>query len=381
MNGLLCAMRIGDRQIGHGSSPARAYIIAELGVNHDGSVERALELTREAKAAGADAIKLQLFRTDLLMSRTAKLAAYQQAAGESDPVAMLRRLELSPVQMLPVLAMARQLELHAIVTVFSIDLIAEAEDTAHVHSGWDAYKTASPDIIHRPLLEALAATGRPLIVSTGASTMDEVGRAVGWLEGARRTARLALLQCVSAYPTPVSEMSLGGIAALANEFRGVPVGYSDHTEAINTGGLAAARGACILEKHFTYDREAQGPDHRASLDFAGFRRYIESVRAVERDAPSAPPSVGADESKRVLEIERDVRAVSRQSVVAAKALPAGHMLTRGDFIFKRPGTGLEPFRLREIVGARLARAVEADMPVTWADLGREPPPLDMEVAP
>lgn len=363
-------MRIRDRQIGPGSPP---YVIAELGVNHDGSVERALELTREAHAAGADAIKLQLFRTDLLMSSAAKLAAYQKAAGETDPISMLRRLELSPVQMMPVLALARQLGIHAIVTVFSVELVAEAEEIARVHGGWDAYKTASPDIIHRPLLEALAGTGRPLIVSTGASTMAEVQRAAEWLSTARREKRLALLQCVSSYPTPEDAAALDGIGSLRAALPELPIGYSDHTASEVMGASAVAAGACILEKHFTYDRSAKGPDHAASLDFAGLNRYIANVRASHEQRKYCGVGCGTSGTKSVQDRERDVRTVSRQSVVAARALPAGHRLSRQDVTFKRPGTGVPPFELGGIMGSVLVRGIEADMPVMWADLGREPP--------
>lgn len=366
-------MRIRDRQIGPGHAP---YIIAELGVNHDGSVDRAIDLARAAHAAGADAIKLQLFRTDLLMSSAAKLAAYQKAAGETDPVAMLRRLELGAHDLARVLGEARRLGIHAIVTVFSVELVAEAETAAAAHGGWDAYKTASPDIIHRPLLDALAATGRPLIVSTGASTMPEVTLAAEWLSGARRDARLAFLQCVSSYPTPDDLAALDGIGAIASAQPGIPIGYSDHTASEAMGALAVAAGACILEKHFTYDRAARGPDHAASLDAAGFDRYAAHARAARpphgHTHAAATRNAGAP-GKAVQPIERDVRTVSRQSIVSRRALPAGHVLTRDDLTFKRPGTGIPPHALSLVLGAPLVRAALADVPLAWADIGREAP--------
>ncbi len=382
-------MFIRDRQIGLTTAGSRPYVIAELGVNHDGSVEKALELVREAHGAGADAIKLQLFRTDLLMSSAAKLAAYQHAAGETDPISMLRRLELSPVQMMPVLALARQLGIHAIVTVFSVELVPEAEEAARVHDGWDAYKTASPDIIHRPLLDALAATDRPLIVSTGASTMAEVQRAAEWLGAPRREKRLAVLQCVSSYPTPEKDAALEGISAIASALPEVPIGYSDHTASEVMGATAVACGACILEKHFTYDRTAKGPDHSASLNFAGLKRYVANVRAAYEQRkycnPSpirplqAPVSTLSSSTvraggKHVQDRERDVRGVSRQSIVSRRALAVGHRLTRDDITFKRPGTGVPPFALEQVVGALLVCTVEADIPITWADVGRDAPP-------
>lgn len=347
-------MKIGTRQIG---AAHPAYIIAELGVNHDGRVERALELTQAAAAAGADAVKLQFFETDRLMSKAAKLAAYQRTAGETDPIAMLRRLELGIDDMARIVNLAHRLGVHAIVTVFSVELVPVAQQLA-----WDAYKTASPDIVHRPLLDALAATGKPLIVSTGASTIDEVRQAAEWLVPAHD--RLAFMQCVSCYPTPEDAAELDGIAAIAAA-TGLPIGYSDHTSSIETGRLAVARGACILEKHFTYSRAAKGPDHAASLEADGLARYVQLVRT----AKAAPQLSARADAKRILDIERDVRAVSRQSLVTTSPLSAGTRLDRDHITFKRPGTGLLPFELDQAVGRVLTRDVDADVPLTAADLG------------
>lgn len=346
-------MRIGERQISVLQTGASPYVIAEIGVNHDGSVDRALELTKIAAEAGADAVKFQLFRADLLMSRASTLAAYQAAAGESDPFAMLRRLELSVDQLAPVVTLAHELGIHAIVTVFSLELVAEAERLP-----WDAYKTASPDIVHKPLLDRLAATGKPLILSTGASTMEEVHRAIVWLRAARD--RLAVLQCVSSYPTPPAHAELGGIVLLKRALE-CPVGYSDHTPGEETGALAVRLGASILEKHFTYDTRAQGPDHGASLNAAGLRRYIAAAR-------SPGPPIEVEAMKRVLDIEKDVRRVSRQSIVAARPLAVGHLIGRGDLTFMRPGTGIPPSDLERVLSHRVVRAVERDMPLQWDDL-------------
>lgn len=377
-------MHIASRPIGSQQPP---YIIAELGVNHDGDVERALELTRACAHAGVNAIKLQLFDARMLMSRASVLAAYQKNAGEQDPVAMLQRLQLSIDQMGPVVQLAHALRLHAIVTVFSVELVELAERLP-----WDAYKTASPDIINKPLLDELAKTGKPVIVSTGASTLQEVGRALSWLRNAR--GRLSVLQCVSSYPTSVENAELGGIAALQDIFDG-PVGYSDHTQAIETGAMAVVGGACILEKHVTYDRHAPGPDHAASLTPEMLHDYrVLAHRAMQHCFPLADagvggivtPHAGDDTSghemveamrdalarlpkvKRVLDIEQDVRRVSRQSVVSRCALPAGHTLQRDDLTIKRPGTGVPAHELEHVVGKRLIRPVEADMPLNAVDI-------------
>lgn len=352
-------MRIGDRMIGQGYEP---YVIAEIGVNHDGDAQRALTLTRLAAEAGADAVKFQLFEADRLMSRAAKLAAYQARAGETDPVEMLRRLELPAPALEACAREAGRLGIHAILSVFSVELVPGPG------APWHAYKTASPDIVNRPLLTALASTGRPLIVSTGASTPEEVTRAIGWLADARD--RLAILQCVSSYPTPPDRASIGGVEALLRLFGG-PVGYSDHTREEDTGVVALAAGACVLEKHFTYSREAQGPDHAASLESAQFARYVALTRdACDRQTlvGMGDPRVGPRE-KRVLDIEQDVRLVSRQSLVAAKDLPAGHVLRREDLTIKRPGTGIPPHELEAVVGRRLVAPVAADMPLPTGCVG------------
>ncbi|RMH25988.1 MAG: N-acetylneuraminate synthase [Planctomycetota bacterium] len=340
-------MRIGEREIG---LQHPAYVIAEIGVNHDGEVSRALELTDAAAEAGADAVKLQFFETDRLMSRAAKLAAYQKAAGETDPIAMLRRLELTLDEMALVVERAHARGIHAIVTVFSTELVDAAETL-----GWDAYKTASPDIVNRPLLEALAATGKPMIVSTGASTLDEVVRAVGWLESVRD--RLVALQCVSSYPAP--DAALGGIGAIGKA-TGLLVGYSDHTRRVETGAEAVGAGAVMLERHITYDPRAAGPDHAASLDPGGFVRYVRGVRAAVRGS--------SEGRKAVLDCERDIRALSRQSVVSVDRIVAGSVIDRGHLTIKRPGTGILAYRLDEVIGRTAARDIEGDVPIVEEDL-------------
>lgn len=351
-------------------APAGPYIIAEIGVNHDGLATRAAELTELALDAGADAVKFQLFRADLLMSHNAELAEYQRSAGETDPAEMLRRLEL------PLEAMGRCIERihgrgkHAIVTVFSLPLVARAQELP-----WDAYKTASPDIIHKPLLDALVRTGKPMIVSTGAAERDEVVRALGWLQGASE--RLALLQCVSSYPCDLGDANIGAMADLAiaiaqqHQHNQPVVGYSDHTAAVDTGALAVRCGASILEKHFTDDRSRPGPDHSASLDLAGFSEYVKLARAAWADAQAGTgkpfaamagdPRIGAP-NKRILDCERDVRRVSRQSVVYRRDLPAGHIVAPQDICYKRPGTGLAPHEAELIIGQVLSQAVRADEP-------------------
>jgi len=357
-------MRIRQREIGPHRDP---YLIAEIGVNHDGMVDRALALTQIAAEAGCDAVKLQLFKADLLMSSAARLATYQETAGETDPHAMLRRLEMTQDAMTRVVDLAHTAGMAAIVTCFSVELVAIAQTL-----DFDAYKTASPDIVHKPLLDALLATGKPLIVSTGASTIEEVQSALTWLAPAHD--RMALLQCVSSYPTRPDQAAMEAMADLRRVFSG-PVGYSDHTAQADTACKAVLMGACVLEKHITLDRTLEGPDHAASLEPPGLRRYVKEAAEGYRIRAANPPyrdkidaKAEAKGRKVVLDCERDVRTVSRQSIVTRRPLPQGHRLGVEDLTFKRPGTGILPFRIHEVVGRTLNKPLAADALVMEADL-------------
>lgn len=340
-------MRIGDLSIGPGLAP---YVIAEIGVNHDGRADRALELVDAAAAAGANAVKFQVFRSDLLLGATSELADYQRETGVDSPEALLSRLELPLDVMAEAVAGAHKRGLHAIATIFNLELVSPALELP-----WDAIKIASPDIINRPLIDALRAAGRPMIMSTGAATLDEVLRALTWCGDEP----LVLLQCVSAYPAPETSASLGGIAALRHA-TGRVVGYSDHTTAIDSGGLAVAAGAALLEKHLTHDREATGPDHAASLDPRLFAEYVLLAHRAHRMLGEA--------AKSLLDIERDVRRVSRQSVAAARDLDEGAIIGASDLVIRRPGTGIEPWRIAEVIGRRLRHAIGRGQPLRDEDL-------------
>lgn len=347
MTGGSTPVEVRGRALATGAPP---FVIAEIGVNHDGSVERAVSLVEAAAEAGADAVKFQWFEADRLVGDSSATAGYQRRAGISDQKSMLRALELGADELETCVEAAHASNIAAVVTVFSTELVPPAAALA-----WDAWKTASPDLVHRPLLEALAADGRPMLVSTGAADLDEVRRADGWL----RDRPVAFLHCVSAYPTPESQASLAGIAAIAAA-TGRPTGYSDHTAAWTTGGLAVAAGAVLLEKHLTWNREAPGPDHAASIEPDDLRRYVDFVAR-------AHAAVG-DPSKQVGEIEADVRRVARQSIRAARPLAAGATIVTEDLVLKRPGDGLEPWRMEEVVGRTLEVDRAADEPIRMEDL-------------
>lgn len=343
-------LRLASRHVAWDAPP---FIIAEIGVNHDGRTDRAIDLVAAAASAGASAVKFQLFEADRLMSRAARLAGYQARAGEKDPTQMLRRLELSLDDLRHVVEAAHASSLAAIVTIFSVELVRPA-----LGLPWDAFKSASPDIINLPLLRAMSESGRPLILSTGAADEVEIADALAHCGD-------AAFHCVSAYPTPEDKAQLAGIEALralaARVGRqGLPVGYSDHTTALDTGALAVAAGALLLEKHLTHDRAAAGPDHSTSLDPDEFAQY---VRMAERAWRMRGPREVC-----VQPVEIDVRTVSRQSVVAARFLPSGAVLGAADLTVKRPGGGISPAQWDSLIGRRTRRAVPADEILTWEDL-------------
>ena len=341
-------MHISSRKIGGNAPP---YVIAEIGVNHDGEISRAEELVHGASIAGADAVKFQWFRANDLVVHGADAAGYQKAGGASDQRLMLQGLELDSSDMARVCEQAHSLGMHAIVTVFCESLVSEARAV-----DWDAWKVASPDLVHRPLLESLKADGRPIILSTGASSLQEVRRAHAWLIDSET----CFLQCVSAYPAKESEASLAGIDVLAGE-TGRPCGYSDHTTEESTGGLAVAAGAKILEKHFTYSRSAHGPDHSASMTEEAFSRYIAFAHRAHR-------AMGPEGKKVPHTSESDVKQVARQSLRAARALPLGHPITLDDLVIKRPADGMEPWKMDHVLGRTLRRPLGCEEAIRSEDL-------------
>ncbi len=326
---------------------ARVAVIAEAGVNHNGSAEEALKLVDAAAEAGADAVKFQRFDPATLLAKGAGLAAYQEGGDATDAASLLAPLVLPADRWRELAERAAVRGLAFVVTPFSPADCAALQPLAAAGL-LAAVKTASPDAVNPPLLRAAAALGLPLIVSTGAADRDELEPAAAAVRGAAGGS--ALLHCVSAYPTPPDEAALGGIAAVRAAFD-LATGYSDHTTGEHTGSLAVAAGACVLEKHLTLDRRAAGPDHAASLEPAGFARYAAAARA-------AAAAVGPI-AKRASAREAGVALVARQSVAATRDLPAGHALRPDDLTVMRPGTGIPAARLDALLGRRLATPVRA----------------------
>lgn len=337
---------IGERQ--------PTFIVAEAGVNHDGDAAKAQQLVAAAAEAGADAIKFQVFQAATIATATASTAGYQRASGGGSQQAMLKKLELADDALALVADATRHYDLPLIVTPFAISDVKRVERLPLA-----ALKIASPDIVNFPLLQAVAATGKPLIVSTGTADPEEVDAAVACLSEHNALHRTVFLHCVSSYPTPLEAANVRAIGALRQLTRR-PVGYSDHTSDVRTGGWAVAAGACALEKHFTLDQGARGPDHALSLSPDLFRQYVTQVRAVE--AALGTGVIGCSD------IEREVRMVSRKSVVAACDIAPNTRVTAEMVTTKRPGNGLAPGELPKIIGRLTSRPIVADTMLTWEDL-------------
>jgi N-acetylneuraminate synthase len=331
--------QVAGRTIGDG----RCFIIAEAGVNHDGDADRALALVDAAADAGADAVKFQTFSADRIVTADAPKARYQARDAAATQRDMLRRLELDE-------AAHRRLAAHAAergLVFLSSPFDEESADLLD-KLGVAAFKIPSGELINSPLLRHIAAKRRPMIVSTGMATLDEVRVAVDVI-GAAGGAALALLHCVSAYPAEPQDANLRAMATLRQAFA-VPVGWSDHILGSEAALAAAALGAAVLEKHLTLDRTLPGPDHAASFEPDEFAALVRGVRIIEA-------ALGSGE-KRPTEAELEIAAVARKSIVAARWLAAGHVLSPSDVVLRRPGTGLPPAMLERILGRRTTRPIE-----------------------
>lgn len=326
-------------KIGTLDTDRSVVIVAEIGNNHEGSFRVAEELVHKAADCGADAVKFQTFRAELFV-------------GPSD-AARLRRLknfELSQAQFAELAKVARGRGLHFLST--PLDL----ESAAFLDSIVDAYKVASGDNNFVPLLRQVARTGRPVVLSTGLSDLDQVRASVqilqdAWVERGH-AGQLALLHCVSSYPVPPEQANLRSIPALAAAFPGAAVGYSDHTVGIEAAVLAVAVGARILEKHFTLDHHhSDFRDHQLSADPAELRALVERVRTASRMLGSEGKAVQPCEAPGVL--------AHRRSIAAARALPKGHRLRAADLVWLRPGGGFPPGAEARVVGRVLNQALDA----------------------
>ncbi len=328
---------IGGRSIG---SNHPCFIIAEAGVNHNGDLELARALVDAAADAGADAVKFQTFKAESLVTADAPKAEYQfqpDCAAETQQE-MLRRLELPLDAHRELMERATRRGMIFLSTPFDDESADFLEDL-----GVAAFKIASAEITNVQFLDHVARKHKPIILSTGMSTLDEVSDAVGVIAQAG-THDLALLHCVSNYPADPKDVNLRAIDLMANTFE-IPVGFSDHTEGIAVAIGAAALGATVIEKHLTLDRMLPGPDHRASIEPDDLALMVQGIRRVQIALGRARKEPAASEAL--------IASVARRSLVAARDLKAGSKLLEDCIAVRRPGTGLPPVMKSELIGCTL----------------------------
>ena len=325
----------------------KVYIIAEAGDNHNGDFNTALKLVDVAKRAGADCVKFQTFVTEEIISKYAEMAEYQKknTGKEESQFEMVKRLELSFDEFRKIKEYCDRVGIQFLSTPFdlkSVDFLNEL--------GVPFFKIPSGEITNYPYLIKIARTGKPVVMSTGMCEPDEILAAINVLEK-NGSGEITLLHCNTEYPTPLKDVNLYAMRTMKKMF-GKKVGYSDHTKGIEVPVAAVALGACVIEKHFTLDKNMPGPDHKASLEPDELGRMVKNIRNIEI-------ALG-DGVKRVSESERKNIAIARKSIVARRNIQEGEILTEENLAVKRPGTGINPMQWMEVLGTRAVRDFKED---------------------
>ncbi len=322
------------------------YIIAEAGVNHNGSFELACRLVDAAKAAGVDCIKFQTFKSKNLVSHNAQKAEYQKGTtGDGSQVDMLKKLELSYDEFLKLKDYCDKVGITFLSTPFDFDSIEFLNSI-----NMPFWKIPSGEITNLPYLLALAKTGKPVVMSTGMCEMTEIEAAINALKD-NGTKEIKLLHCNTEYPTPYEDVNLKAMQTMRDAF-GLEVGYSDHTKGIEVPVAAVALGATVIEKHFTLDRNMEGPDHKASLEPDELAAMVSSIRHIEKALGTGDKTPSPSEQKNI--------TVARKSIVAKKDIKAGDELTVENITVKRPGTGISPMKWFDVLGTKAIRDFAED---------------------
>ncbi len=341
-------IKIGPKYIGEGEP---TYIIAEAGVNHNGNLGIAKMLVDSAKESGADAVKFQTFKAEDLVTKRAEMADYQKQEYEeiTSQFEMIKSLELDFNAFVELKEYCDKKGIKFLSTPHSPSAVAFLDPLLPV------FKIASGDLTNLPFLELVASYKKPMIISTGMATLEEVGEAMDTIRQ-KGNQKIVLLHCVTNYPASLETINLRAMVTLRNTY-GVPVGFSDHTVGV-TGSIAAVSlGACVIEKHFTLDRQMPGPDHKASMEPKELSEFVQIVRSVEN-------ALG-DGIKNPTESEMRIREVVRKSLVAKRDIQRGTTLTEEMIAIKRPGSGIAPKHLREIIGKKTKVAIEREQVLKW----------------
>jgi len=336
----------------------KVLIIAEAGVNHNGSLEMAKKLIDAAARAGADMVKFQTFKADRLVSQSAKKAAYQQNNIQSDDDSqynMLKALELSDSDHHELIEYASQKNIAFFSTAFDV------EGLDYLNSlGFSQFKIPSGEITNYPYLRKLAEIGKPVILSTGMADTNEIADALEVLQSGIAIEHLTVLHCNTEYPTPFADVNLKAMLNIGERF-GVHIGYSDHTLGISVPVAAVALGATVIEKHFTLDRTLPGPDHVASLEPDELKEMVKSIREIEW-------AISGDGIKKPSESEVKNKAIVRKSIHLARDVKAGSIIKNEDLIPLRPAEGISPMRWNEVLGKTANKDLNAFNMLNMNDL-------------
>lgn len=326
---------------------SKVFIIAEAGVNHNGSIEIARKMIDAAVFSGVDAIKFQTFKAEKIVCKNVEKAEYQiENTGSTETqYEMLKKLELSADMHEELTAYCRERNILFLSTPFDIDSIKLLSDM-----NMPIFKIPSGEITNLPYLYEIAKQRRKVILSTGMSNLEEVREAVKILK-VNGALDITLLHCNTQYPTPISDVNLLAMVKMKEELD-VPVGYSDHTLGIEIPLAAVALGACVIEKHFTLDRKMAGPDHKASLEPQELKQMVDGIRKIEQALGNG--------TKQVSPSEQNNRNIVRKSIVAKEKIQKDEVFTEKNLTTKRPGTGLSPMRWNEIIGMKSDRNYEVD---------------------
>lgn len=330
----------------------KVFIIAEAGVNHNGSIEIAKRLVDGAVEAGVDAIKFQTFKAEKLVTKSASKANYQkentnQAETQFE---MLKKLELSKEMHIELLQYCREKGIQFISAPFDMESIEVLEELKI-----EIFKIPSGEITNLPYLRKIGKLNRKVILSTGMSNLDEIRKAVQVLyeEG---TQDITILHCNTQYPTPMEDVNLRAMQTIKEKLN-IKVGYSDHTLGIEVPIAAVAMGACVIEKHFTLDKNMKGPDHKASLDCKELAEMVRSIRNIEKALGREEKNITASELKNI--------EVARKSIVAARDICKGEVYSEENLTTKRPGNGISPMRWDEVIGQVANQNYKKDELITW----------------
>lgn len=342
---------VGNREIG---SENPVYIIAEIGINHNGDLETAKKMVQSAWELGADAVKFQTFTAQNIMTKSAGAAAHLEVgSGKEDVYSFVQRISLSPDDHRDLYSACQDLGISFLSTPFGTDSVDLLEEL-----GVSAYKVASMDLDNLPLLEYIAGKGKPIFMSTGMGLLGEVERALNTIYSTGNN-QVVVLHCTSLYPPPADGINLLAMNTMRSAFD-VPVGYSDHTVGVAVPLAAVALGACVIEKHFTLDKNMTGPDHAVSCDPPEFQRLVSEIRDIEK-------ALGSPVKKPVRE-EWDMRCNFRRSIVAAVNIPDGAAIERDMVTFKRPGSGISPMNLQWVIGRTTNKPIPVDTVIEKNDL-------------